>query len=140
MTGVVNARDEKRAREAQKRKEAKAAKEKASEWKGFINHDLSKADEENLESMDLETEFPLVEMLEELSRDGYKVTFTPPDRSGTYLVTVMDRSEGSDTCGYALCGRGRSLVDAWYAFAYRHVVVFPNGWEPQPQRETRRFS
>lgn len=103
-------------------------KERTSEAKfRFINYHLSKKDEEWLEAADLDTEFDF-SLVRGLVEEGYKFSLSNDERNHTFVASITDRQEGSPFYNACLTGRGSTPLDAWYALAYRHLVLAQMDW------------
>ncbi len=102
------------------------------EFKGFVNYDLSDAEKERLSELDLEVEFPLASQISDAVGDRYKVTLSYDVGHSCYTASLTDVNGFRDAFGYILTGRGKSMHHAWAALMYRHLYVFPDGWEVKP--------
>jgi len=92
----------------------------------FINHRLSAEMGRELESMDVETEFP-VTMLFELVETGYSVKLSFDANSQSYRCALTDTTPG-DFQNACVSGYGATWQDAWYALAYRHFYLAQGDW------------
>lgn len=96
-------------------------------FQGYLNHNLSAMDKENLSAMDLHSEFPESAIFD-LAHEGYKFSIRRDDKNNCFMASLLDADEASPNAGWCLVGRGANAVDAWHALAYRHFVVFSDGW------------
>jgi len=126
MPGVINQRDEKKAKAAAKRA---AAKKQKVEWQGYVECYLNKNQKEELAGMDCELDYPLLPIIEELTAEGYKISLSYDTAQGTATVTLYDQNPDSEFAGYALSGRGSSIRNAWASTCYKHFLVFADGWK-----------
>jgi hypothetical protein len=101
----------------------------------FINVQLGKDDKEQLQNSDLTTEFPLSSILA-LADEGYKFSIKKDEHNQTYVASLSDSRDGSDTFGGILTGRGATGLNAWYALAYRHFVILESDWANADERNT----
>lgn len=92
----------------------------------FINHEFAPNEVRQLESLDLEVEFPL-SVVFELVSEGYKFTSAYDERNNCFRASLIDqRPDGQrHVC---LSGRGSTAADAWYALAFRHFVLSQEDW------------
>lgn len=93
----------------------------------FINHSLSKSDEEWLEAADLDAEYDFT-LVCDLVAEGYKFSLSHDERNQTYVASLTDRAEGSAFYNSCLTGRGASAIDALHALLYRHVHLAQGDW------------
>lgn len=94
----------------------------------FVNVRLSADDKARLAETDLAIEFPLATILD-LVAEGYKFSLKEDTKNGTFVASFTDTREGAPTYRAILTGRGSTSLNAWYALAYRHFVMLPDGWQ-----------
>lgn len=126
MSGVVNQRDEKKAKAAAARQAKKKIK---VEWQGYVECYLNKDQKKELKELDESREYNLETLLSELTDSGYKVSFSKDQQQGTYTVTLYDQAPDSEFAGYALSGRGKSLWGGWTSICYKHFLILVDGWQ-----------
>lgn len=101
----------------------------------FINVQLGKDDKEQLQTTDLTAEFP-VSAIFALADEGYKFSIKKDEHNQTYVASLSDSRDSSDTFGGILTGRGATGLNAWYALAYRHFVILESDWTNADERNT----
>lgn len=93
----------------------------------FVNVRLSSDDKARMAETDLELEFPISSILD-LVAEGYKFSLKEDGKNSTFVASLTDVREESPTSKAILTGRGSTALNAWYALAYRHIVLLPDGW------------
>jgi hypothetical protein len=106
----------------------------------FINHDLSAAQADELEALDLEAEFTIQDVLL-AAQDGYSFMVAPDARGGGFRAHLIDEREGSEHAQRCLSGRGSTPLNAVAALFYRHVVLAQEDWSffADDARSTPKF-
>jgi len=112
-----------------KRNEKQPARPSTSSGYTFVNINLSKVDKEWLANADLAAEFP-PEWLFDLVQEGFKISVNEDQKNNTYVCSITDVREKSETHKCILSGRGTTALNAWYAVAYRHFRVAETNWLP----------
>lgn len=93
----------------------------------FITLRLSSDDKAWLEAADCPNEFPPAQIFD-LAMEGYKFTIKEDQKNNTFVASLADVREGSETYKRILSGRGSTPLNAWHALAYRHTVVLQGDW------------
>lgn len=93
----------------------------------FINYRLDDDDKEWLASADLETEYPINNLLS-LAAEGYKVSILPARENKSAIVSLTDVEPTSPFYNHTLSGFGATVFDAWYSLAYRHYHKSGGDW------------
>lgn len=108
---------------------AKGTKGKSPDYGGytFLNVGLSTDDKTRLAETDRSVEFPLESILD-MVLEGYKFTIREDVKNNTFMASLTDIRPESPTYKVILSGRGSTAINAWYALAYRHVVLLVDGW------------
>lgn len=94
----------------------------------FVNVRLSSDDKARMADTALDVEFPLSTILD-LVASGYKFSLKEDMRNQTFVASLTDGREDSPAYNAILTGRGSTPLNAWYALAYRHIVLLFDGWE-----------
>lgn len=94
----------------------------------FVNVRLSADDKARLAETELAIEFPLAAILD-LVAEGYKFSLKEDTKNSTFVASITDTREDTGTYRAILTGRGSTSLNAWYALAYRHFIMLPDGWQ-----------
>lgn len=125
MTGVLNARDEKRAAAAEKKK--KRQSEADNTWKGFVQLELNEYDKTQAKLLRDDGE-RLADNVFGLVDDLYKVSLSYDTYNDMYVCSATGKDPKSPNNGLTLTGRGGSLLGAMAAFWYKHDVLLDHDW------------
>lgn len=94
-----------------------------SDWKGFYNYDMGKAEKAVIRDKCLSAE-QLTDLLVQLGERGYKVSVSWSDEHEFYSVSATGKSEGCVNRGYTITGRHSDLLVAatvvWFYCSERH--------------------
>lgn len=114
---------------ATKDSRGKGAKRKSNDFGGysFFNVGLSADDKAWLAEADCAVEFPLSEIINMVS-EGYKFSIREDEKNSTFVASLADLRPESPSYKVIMSGRGSTAVNAWYALAYRHMVLLVDGW------------
>lgn len=93
----------------------------------FITVRLSEDDKAWLDAADCADEFPLSQLFS-LAEEGYKFSLKEDAKNNTFVASLADIREGSDSHRRILSGRGSTALNAWFALAYRHNVILSGDW------------
>lgn len=93
----------------------------------FINHSLTKADVEQLESLDLDVELPYERAFDAVL-EGLRFSLSFDPKNHCFVASFTDKLENSPFENSCLSGRGSTPLDAWYSLAYRHYILAQEDW------------
>ncbi len=96
----------------------------------FINVRLSASDKARMGETDLAVEFPLNTILD-VVEEGYKFSIKEDQKNSTFVASFTDIRTESPSYKTILTGRGSNSLNAWYALAYRHIILLPDGWQSE---------
>jgi len=109
-----------------RKRSAKKGSKNVPEFR-FINHSLSKEDQEQLAGY-LEAGEYTIEDVFQAVESGYAFKLSPDSYGGGYRSHFICLDEASADFNACLAGRGATPIDAIYALLYRHLVLAPDGW------------
>jgi hypothetical protein len=95
-------------------------------WLGFVDVQLSDDQKRLLSGITLEPE-DVFSFLEEMTEDGYKVSFSQDKAHSCFLAAATGQDPENPNYGYTLVGRGPSLIGAVAALAYKHRDLCDGG-------------
>jgi hypothetical protein len=93
----------------------------------YINHDLSKSQQEDLQGLFEAGEWGEQD-IDKLVGEGYAYKLSRDTRGGGFRAHLIDTEESSPDYNACLAGRGATPAAARYALLYRHFVLAPDGW------------
>lgn len=98
-----------------------------SDFKGFVNLDLSKQQKETLKKAEFTLDH-VEDCLVKLNEAGYKVSFNFDSFNDCYGCFIMPATEKSPNAGYILPGRGSTPIKALKQAYYKHSVLLEGDW------------
>jgi hypothetical protein len=101
------------------------AKERAV-WLGFVDIALSDEQRAFVSEMNF-TEESAFSFLEELTDEGYKVSFTADTAHKSFITTATGSNPDCLNKGYSLSGRGPTLIGSLASLAFKHVTICDRG-------------
>jgi len=103
------------------------------EWQ-FVRHQMTRDEKAAFREWQLTGE-ELVQMLDRLIDDGYKLSVSSDDYNKCNQATLTCKNEKSDDYGYILPGRASSAFDALKVVLYKHFVLLTGGWQTWMETE-----
>lgn len=92
-------------------------------FQGFVDIPLTPKDMDALEVYTAPGQVPIVEFLEQLSDEGYKLSISPDAAHNCVIATATGKSDDNPNQGYALSARGPSAEAALAVLWYKMVVL-----------------
>lgn len=106
-----------------------------SEWKGFVDIDLSADDRAGISELVQSGRFDAFEFVAGLLEAGYKFSLAGDVEHNSVVATATGRGSLNENEGYALSGRGPDAVGALASLYWKMVVVCAwGGWLEKADR------
>jgi len=122
MTGVLNARDDKRANKRKRDQSTYRGDDRST----FINYELTKDERAALLEW-REDASAVVTVWQEVLDAGYKLNTKFDDYNDCYAAFIIP-GDGADNQGYILPGRGGNPYRAVAESLFKHSAVFGGAW------------
>lgn len=107
---------------------AKRVKEQKFKWRGYINIDIPDARRDEARLFIEDTELVL-QGLEEVIADGYKVSLRKDTNSEGVTATLTCHQADSDNFGFAMSGFAGDGVSALGVVVFKHYRISEGDWE-----------
>lgn len=98
-------------------------KQFGSDWKGFVDIDLTPEDREECSVIAQSEKFNVLQFMEDLAEGGYKFSLAGDVEHNSYIATATGRGRDNENAGYALSGRGPSAMGAMAVLYYKIAVL-----------------
>lgn len=128
--GIMQAAEEERKdREAAKRRERKArqAENVRPEWKGFVSCELTVEDKKALREGAMSYE-DAWEGLLDIIPEGYKLSVSWDEKNDTFTASLTAGKGTAGNAGWCLTGRGATFDGAVVSLAYKHFSKLRRDW------------
>ncbi len=112
-------------------KKKRRTRKEAPAFRGFVNHTLTKQDKQDYARYELSEDFE-GNVLPSLLEDGYRLSLSVDQRSGSFMGAISTKDSDSPNAGLVLTARsGATPIQAGIRAAFLHFIIFAEEW-PDP--------
>lgn len=98
-------------------------KQFGSDWKGFVDIDLSAEDREEISVLAQSEKFHPFDFVSDLLEAGYKFSLAGDIEHNSVVATATGRGDANENQGYALSGRGPDAAGAMASLYWKMAVL-----------------